>query len=75
MKYLLIITLFALPSISLAWSSPVLESICLGDRNAINITLGTESDYNIEFSGDNFTTITEVDFVHSGSHVMYLPIT
>lgn len=76
MKYLLVITLFAIPSISFAWKAPELESICLGERNGINITLGTESNYIIEFA-DNplFNNPTTVDFVHAGSHSQYLPIT
>lgn len=75
MKHLLIIALLVIPTVSLAWKSPDLESICLGDKNAINITLSTESDYTIEFSGTStFDTITTVDFVHSGSHAMHMPI-
>lgn len=74
MKYL-IIPLILFPATSFAWTTPKLESICLGDKNAINITLSTEPNYRIEFSDDfDFGTVTTVDFVHAGSHTQYLPL-
>lgn len=71
MKYLLI-PLILFPITSFAWTRPQLESLC---GNYINITLGAESNYIVEFSGTpTFDTITRVDFVHAGSHAMHMPI-
>ncbi len=76
MKYLLIIPIIAIPSLSLAWKAPVLESQCLDGKNLVTVTIGTEANYMVEFA-DNpaFTEKTVINFVHAGSHAQYIPFT
>lgn len=75
MNKILITFVLLIPSISFAWSTPYLESDCLGGKNSISITLPIEVNYVIEFSStEDFDSVHEVDFVHSGKHVMYSPI-
>lgn len=71
-KFIIVSVLLVFPAITMAWKAPVLESLC---DNYINIKLATENNYIIEFSGTyNFDTVTTIDFIHSGSHAMHMPI-